>query len=192
MRAHSALGSALHGRRTGSLLSKPSDSMSATRPCSAVAVETRAERVGPKGPGEWRGGHPAAWSTGYPREPDCFLHRTAARGARARRADHGRGCRERELSVANVALPTIGKEFDSSQTTLNLIAVGYSLGLAASVLYSAPSAIATAASCCWSSAWCCRCRPAARGVRAVRRGALRARVSSAASRPGWRIRRRWR
>src|SRR3954454_24653325 len=39
------------------------------------------------------------------------------------------------LSVANVALPTIGKEFHSSQTTLNLIAVGYSLGLAASVLY---------------------------------------------------------
>jgi MFS transporter, DHA2 family, multidrug resistance protein len=39
------------------------------------------------------------------------------------------------LSVANVALPTIGKAFDSSQTTLDLIAVGYSLGLAASVLY---------------------------------------------------------
>jgi MFS transporter, DHA2 family, multidrug resistance protein len=39
------------------------------------------------------------------------------------------------LSVANVALPDIGKHFDSSQTTLNLIAVGYSLGLAASVLY---------------------------------------------------------
>ena len=39
------------------------------------------------------------------------------------------------LSVANVALPTIGQAFDSSQTTLNLIAVGYSLGLAASVLY---------------------------------------------------------
>ena len=39
------------------------------------------------------------------------------------------------LSVANVALPDIGKAFDSSQTTLNLIAVGYSLGLAASVLY---------------------------------------------------------
>ncbi len=39
------------------------------------------------------------------------------------------------LSVANVALPVIGKAFDSSQTTLNLIAVGYSLGLAASVLY---------------------------------------------------------
>jgi MFS transporter, DHA2 family, multidrug resistance protein len=39
------------------------------------------------------------------------------------------------LAVANVALPDIGKHFDSSQTTLDLIAVGYSLGLAASVLY---------------------------------------------------------
>src|SRR5262249_7949604 len=33
------------------------------------------------------------------------------------------------LSVANVALPDIGKHFDSSQTTLDLIAVGYSPGL---------------------------------------------------------------
>src|SRR6202795_2964295 len=39
------------------------------------------------------------------------------------------------LSVANVALPDIGAAFDSSQTTLDLIAVGYSLGLAASVLW---------------------------------------------------------
>ena len=39
------------------------------------------------------------------------------------------------LAVANVALPEIGEAFDSSQTTLNLVAVGYSLGLAASVLY---------------------------------------------------------
>ena len=39
------------------------------------------------------------------------------------------------LSVANVALPEIGAAFDSSQTTLDLIAVGYSLGLAASVLW---------------------------------------------------------
>jgi DHA2 family multidrug resistance protein-like MFS transporter len=39
------------------------------------------------------------------------------------------------LAVANVALPDIGDAFDSSQVTLNLIAVGYSLGLAASVLY---------------------------------------------------------
>jgi MFS family permease len=35
----------------------------------------------------------------------------------------------------NVALPDIGRAFDSSQTTLDLIAVGYSLGLAASVLW---------------------------------------------------------
>ncbi len=39
------------------------------------------------------------------------------------------------LAVANVALPDIGIAFDSSQTTLDLVAVGYSLGLAASVLY---------------------------------------------------------
>src|SRR5689334_3564638 len=39
------------------------------------------------------------------------------------------------LAVANVALPDIGKAFDSNQTTLDLIAVGYSLGLAASVIY---------------------------------------------------------
>src|SRR3954466_8781712 len=39
------------------------------------------------------------------------------------------------LSVANVALPDIGRHFDASQTSLDLIAVGYSLGLAASVLY---------------------------------------------------------
>src|SRR5215831_4160055 len=39
------------------------------------------------------------------------------------------------LAVANVALPKIGEAFDASQTSLNLIAVGYSLGLAASVLY---------------------------------------------------------
>ena len=34
------------------------------------------------------------------------------------------------LSVANVALPSIGDAFDSTQFTLNLIAVGYSLGRA--------------------------------------------------------------
>jgi DHA2 family multidrug resistance protein-like MFS transporter len=39
------------------------------------------------------------------------------------------------LSVANVALPDIGKAFGASQTGLDLVAVGYSLGLAASVLY---------------------------------------------------------
>jgi len=39
------------------------------------------------------------------------------------------------LAVANVALPDIGKAFDASQTALDLVAVGFSLGLAASVLY---------------------------------------------------------
>ena len=39
------------------------------------------------------------------------------------------------LAVANVALPDIGRAFDSSQAALDLVAVGYSLGLAASVLW---------------------------------------------------------
>ncbi len=38
------------------------------------------------------------------------------------------------LAVATVALPEIGRDFDSSQTQLNLIAVAYSRGLAASGL----------------------------------------------------------
>ena len=38
------------------------------------------------------------------------------------------------LTVANVALPDIGKAFTASQTAVDLVAVGYSLGLAASVL----------------------------------------------------------
>ena len=39
------------------------------------------------------------------------------------------------LSVANVALPDIGKALDAGQTEINLIAVGCTLGLAMSVLY---------------------------------------------------------
>jgi EmrB/QacA subfamily drug resistance transporter len=39
------------------------------------------------------------------------------------------------LAVANVALPSIGKAFNTSQTALDLVAIGYSLGLAASVLW---------------------------------------------------------
>lgn len=39
------------------------------------------------------------------------------------------------LAVANVALPEIGLHFASSQTVLNLISVGFSLGLAGTVLY---------------------------------------------------------
>ncbi|MBM3666149.1 MAG: MFS transporter [Actinobacteria bacterium] len=39
------------------------------------------------------------------------------------------------LAVANVALPSIGEAFNASQTSLDLVAVGYSLGLATSVLW---------------------------------------------------------
>ena len=39
------------------------------------------------------------------------------------------------LAMANVALPSIGAAFQASQTQLNLVAVGYSLGLACSVLW---------------------------------------------------------
>jgi len=39
------------------------------------------------------------------------------------------------LAVANVALPDIGKAFQASQTGLNLVSVGFSLGLAGTVLY---------------------------------------------------------
>ena len=39
------------------------------------------------------------------------------------------------LAMANIALPAIGTAFDASQTQLNLVAVGYSLGLACSVLW---------------------------------------------------------
>ena len=39
------------------------------------------------------------------------------------------------LSVANVALPDIGVAFKASQSSLNLVAVGFSLGLAGTVLY---------------------------------------------------------
>jgi MFS transporter, DHA2 family, multidrug resistance protein len=39
------------------------------------------------------------------------------------------------LAVANVALPSIGKAFNASQVVLDLVAVSYSLGLAASVLW---------------------------------------------------------
>ncbi len=39
------------------------------------------------------------------------------------------------LAVAFVALPDIGRAFNSAQTALDLVSVGYSLGLACSVLY---------------------------------------------------------
>ena len=39
------------------------------------------------------------------------------------------------LTVANVALPDIGRELDATQVELNMVAVGFTLGLASSVLY---------------------------------------------------------
>lgn len=39
------------------------------------------------------------------------------------------------LSVANVALPSIGLAFNASQVQINMVAVGFSLGLASSVLW---------------------------------------------------------
>lgn len=47
----------------------------------------------------------------------------------------GAGVANMNLAVANVGLPNIGRDLDASQTGLNLVAVGFSLGLAASVLY---------------------------------------------------------
>jgi MFS family permease len=40
-----------------------------------------------------------------------------------------------DLTVANVALPTIADAFDAPQAAVDLVAVSYSLGLAASVLW---------------------------------------------------------
>jgi len=47
----------------------------------------------------------------------------------------GAGVANMNLAVANVGLPDIGRDLNASQTGLNLVAVGFSLGLAASVLY---------------------------------------------------------
>ena len=55
------------------------------------------------------------------------------------------------LSVANVAIPEIGNDFDSSQTMLNLIAVGYRSASPRRFSGSGRSAIAMAASCSSSS-----------------------------------------
>lgn len=45
------------------------------------------------------------------------------------------GVANMNLSVANVTLPDVAKQFDASQIGLNLVAVGFSLGLSISVLY---------------------------------------------------------
>ena len=55
------------------------------------------------------------------------------------------------LAVANVALPDIGSAFTASQTSLDMVAVGYSLGLAASVLWLGAFGLWAwrYAPCCW-------------------------------------------
>lgn len=45
------------------------------------------------------------------------------------------GVANMNLSIANVALPDIGRDLGASQVGLNLVAVGFSLGLSISVLY---------------------------------------------------------
>jgi MFS transporter, DHA2 family, multidrug resistance protein len=50
------------------------------------------------------------------------------------------------LAIANVASPSIGAALDTSQAELNLVAVGFTLGLASSVLYLGALATATVAS----------------------------------------------
>ena len=47
----------------------------------------------------------------------------------------GAGVANMNLSVANVGLPEIGRDLGASQAGLNIVAVGFSLGLAATVLY---------------------------------------------------------
>lgn len=47
----------------------------------------------------------------------------------------GAGVANMNLAVANVGLPEIGKTLGASQSGLNLVAMGFSLGLAATVLY---------------------------------------------------------
>ena len=47
------------------------------------------------------------------------------------------------LAIANVALPSIGAALDTSQAELNLVAVGFTLGLASSVMYLGALAAAT-------------------------------------------------
>ena len=95
------------------------------------------------------------------------------------------------LSVANVALPDIGEAFDSSQTTLNLIAVGYSLGLAASVLYLGALGDRYGRKLMLVLGMCLSVPALARRRRSRRPTRSSSRLASSAGSPrGWRIRRR--
>ncbi len=121
------------------------------------------------------------------------VERAAAGRARAARLILVAAVANLNLAVANVALPDIGEAFDASQTALNLIAVGYSLGLAASVLYLGARRRPLRAQAD------ARPRHGAvdPGVPARRLGRRRSRccsppACSAGSPPAWRSRRRWR
>ena len=92
------------------------------------------------------------------------------------------------LSVANVALPAIGRAFDSSQTTLNLIAVGYSLGLAASVLYLGAVGDRYGRKLMLLLGWRCRSPRVCWRRSRPTTPSWCSRGSSAASRPVWRTR----
>ena len=95
------------------------------------------------------------------------------------------------LSVANVALPSIGEHFDSSQTTLDLIAVGYSLGLACSVLWLGALGDRYGRKTHALAGHAARDPVLAAGrLCADGHGAHRRRGSAADWRPGWRTRRR--
>jgi EmrB/QacA subfamily drug resistance transporter len=77
-----------------------------------------------------------------PRKPPVAVATAEAPGEAPKRAGLvlaslilGAAVANMPLAMANVALPSIGAAFDASQTQLNLVAVGYSLGLACSVLW---------------------------------------------------------
>jgi hypothetical protein len=95
------------------------------------------------------------------------------------------------LSVANVALPSIGRAFDSSQTTLDLIAVGYSLGLAASVLYLGALGDRYGRKLMLFSAWRCPSRLAYLPPMPRPTSCCSRLVYLAGSRRAWHIRQRW-
>ncbi|HUN79492.1 MAG TPA: MFS transporter [Solirubrobacteraceae bacterium] len=91
-------------------------------PPRAAAGGPRAEASPPRAAA---GGPPRAESSTAPRRAGLVLAALIAVAAVA----------NLNLAVDNVALPSIGRAFAAGQTELDLIAVGYSLGLATSVLY---------------------------------------------------------
>ena len=64
-----------------------------------------------------------------------FAHAPAKAGLVLTALILGAGVANMNLAVANVGLPDIGRDLGASQAGLNIVAVGFSLGLAATVLY---------------------------------------------------------